>query len=172
MSDESPSSTPVLRSIWDELEIWSKGFAPWQRLLLAAAVRSGVIPQGTLEQAYSLFLSEYVLAKVPEPYPSIPDSVTGRVLNSSGRARLRRIHSPSGINRLPFSSELTFSDGMTVIYGGNGVGKSGFARILSNACFNRQQHPIYSDIFDDAASPTPSACIEVEDETGAAVTPI
>jgi energy-coupling factor transporter ATP-binding protein EcfA2 len=169
MNDEFSSSAPVLRSIWDELELWSKDFTPWQRLLLAAAVRSGVIPQGTLDQAYSLFLSEYGLANVPEPYPSIPGSVTGRVTNSSGKTRLRRIHSPSGINRLPFSSELEFSDGMTIIYGGNGVGKSGFARILSNACFSRQQHPIYSDIFDDSASGTPSACIEVEDETGTVV---
>jgi AAA domain-containing protein len=170
MSIDPPSSAPVLRSIWEELEIWSTGFAPWQRLLLAAAVRSGVIPQSTLEQAYSLFLAEYDLAKAPEPYPDIPGSVTGRIAETSGRVRLRRIHSPSGVNRLPLSSELTFSDGMTVIYGGNGVGKSGFARILSNACFSRQQHPIYPDIFDDSANySTPSACIEVEDENGAAI---
>jgi len=117
-----------------------------------------------VEQAYSLLLAEYGLAKIPEPYPNIPGSVTGRVVETSGKTRLRRIHSPSGINRLPLSSELTFSDGMTIIYGGNGVGKSGFARILSNACFSRQQHPIYADIFDDSASPTPSACIEIEDE--------
>ena len=62
MSAESPTSTPV-RSIWEELETWSKGFAPWQRLLLAVAVRSGKIPQSTLEQAYALFLAEYDLAK-------------------------------------------------------------------------------------------------------------
>jgi hypothetical protein len=171
MSNMSPADSPVLRSIWEELEIWSKGFAPWRRLLLSAAVRSGVIPQSTLEQSYSLFLAEYGMAKAPEPYPDIPNSVTGRIVKTSGRARLRRVHSPSGINRLPLSSELTFSDEMTVIYGGNGVGKSGFARILSNACFSRQQHPIYPDIFDDSANySTPSACIEVEDENGAAVT--
>jgi hypothetical protein len=151
MSSESPAIlTP---SIWNELEVWSKDFAPWQRLLLAAAIRFGTIPDTVLQQAYSLFLAEHGLGKVPDPYPNIPNSVTGRASESSGRTRLRRIHSPSGINRLPLSAELTFSDGMTVIYGGNGVGKSGFARILSNACFSRHQHPIYPDVFDDDASP-------------------
>jgi hypothetical protein len=170
MSGESPANAPIPRSIWEELETWSKGFAPWQRLLLAAAVRSGTIPQSTLEQVYSLFLAKYDLAKIPEPYPDIPASVTGRVVNTSGKARLRRIHSPSGINRLPLSSELTFANGMTVIYGANGVGKSGFVRILSNACFSRQQHSIYPDIFDDAAPLTPSASIEVEDDKGVTIT--
>jgi hypothetical protein len=48
--------------------------------------------------------------------------------------------------------------------------KSGFARILSNACFSRQQHPIYSDIFADHAPTSPSANIVVENENGASVT--
>jgi hypothetical protein len=158
------------RSIWEELEIWSKDFAPWQRLLLAAAVRSGAISASTLEQAYSLFLAHHELGKQPEPYPDIPASVTGRAAGASSKARLRRVHSPSGINRLPHSSQLTFSDGLTVIYGGNAVGKSAFARILSNACFSRQQHPIYPDIFDDAAPSTSSACIEIQDTKGVLTT--
>lgn len=170
MSAEFQASMPTARSIWEELETWSKRFAPWQRLLLAAAVRLGTIPRSTLEQAYSLFLAEHELGDSPEPYPEVPESVTGRAVETSGRARLRRIHSPSGINRLPPSSELTFSDGITIIYGGNAVGKSGFARVLSNACFSRQQHPIYPDVFDDSAPSSPSVKIEVEDEGGVCTT--
>ena len=170
MSFESTPSIGAPRSIWEELEAWSNHFAPWQRLLLAVAIRSRTIPQAVLDQSYSLFLTEYDLAKSPEPYPEIPSSVTGRVVETSGRARLRRIHSPAGINRLPLSSELSFSDGMTVVYGGNGVGKSAYARILSNACFSRHQHRIYPDIFDDSAPLAPSASIEIEEEGGLSVT--
>lgn len=154
------------RSIWEELEIWSKGFASWQRLLLSGAVRHGTIPKSILDQAYTLFLADRGLAKLPDPMPDIPASVTGRQKNNSSRARMRRIHSPSGINQLPGSSELTFADGLTVVYGGNGVGKSGFARILSNACFSRQQHPIYPDVFDPNAPQVPSATIELADDAG------
>lgn len=31
-------------SIWQELERWSHGFADWQKLLLASAVRNGPFP--------------------------------------------------------------------------------------------------------------------------------
>ena len=114
---------PPPRSIWEELEAWSKDFAPWQRLLLAAAVRFGKIPSPTIEEAYALFLAQYALAPEPSSSPEIPESVTGRALRTGGRGRLRRIHSPSGINQLPYASEITFTDGMTVIYGGNAVGR-------------------------------------------------
>lgn len=161
--ETSPAPPP---SIWEELETWSKGFAPWQRLLLASAIRSGVISETTMQQAYALFLTEYALAELPEPMPDIPKSVTGRQRDALGGARLHRVHSPSGVNRLPSAAELTFSNGLTIVYGGNGVGKSGFVRLLSNACFSRQQHPIYPDVFDENAPMTPSASIELVDDKG------
>lgn len=53
-----------------------------------------------------------------------------------------------------------------MIYGANGVGKSGFARIMSNACFSRQQHPIYPDVFDDNAPSLPTAMIDLIADDG------
>jgi hypothetical protein len=160
------STIPAQPSIWDELETWSKSFAPWQRLLLSGAIRHGTIPQAVLDQAYALFLVDHGLAKSPDLMPDVPTSVTGREKDTTSRARLLRVHSPSGINQLPHSAALTFAEGLTVIYGGNGVGKSGFARILSNACFSRQQHPIYPDVFDENAPQSPSATIEITDAAG------
>ena len=111
------------------------------------------------------------MGEMPKPEIEIPDSITGKESSSVTAAKLRAIHSPSGINRLPLEAQLTFADGLTIVYGGNGVGKSGFARILSNACFSRQQHPIYPDVFDIAAPDVPSATIEVVDEQGK-ITPL
>lgn len=164
--EPEPEKKPAQRSIWEELEAWSMGFSDWQRVLLSGAVRHGTIPQAILDQAYHLLLVEHDLATPPDPMPEIPASVTGREKDSSAKLRLRRLHSPTGINRLPSSAELTFADGLTVIYGGNGVGKSGFARILSNVCFSRQQHPIYPDVFDENAPLSPAATIELVDENG------
>ena len=48
---------------------------------------------------------------------------------------LRRIGDLCAINALPAGGELRFSPTLTVVYGGNGVGKSGYTRILSNVCF-------------------------------------
>jgi len=158
-------------SIWQELERWSRSFAKWQKLLLASAVRNGVIPDAVIAQAYAVFLAEHGLGPMPDPEPEIPSSITGREHAGSARRLLKRVYSPSGVNRLPASSELSFASGLTVIYGGNGVGKSGFARILSNACFSRQRHPIYPDVFDSNAPTTSTAMIDLIDDQEA-VTPL
>lgn len=153
--------TPV--SIWQELEGWSRGFMSWQKLLIASAVRNGTIPDAAIKEAYAVFLAEHALGAMPDPAPEIPSSITGRDHSGSARRLLKRVYAPSGVNRLPTTSELSFASGLTVIYGANGVGKSGFARILSNACFSRKRHPIYPDVFDDTAPAAPTAMIELVD---------
>lgn len=159
----SPAASP---SIWQELERWSGGLADWQKLLIATAVRSGVVPDAVIEQAYRVLLVEHGLAQKPDIAFDIPSSMTGREHAGAARRRLHRIHTPVGVNRLPSTAELTFADGLTVVYGGNGVGKSGFARVLSNACFSRQRHPIYADVFDDAAPDSSTALIDLVDDEG------
>lgn len=169
-ASEPTASVTASPSIWQELERWSSGLADWQKLLIATAVRSGVIPDAVIDQAYRILLVEHGLAPKPDIAFEIPSSMTGRDHAGSVRRRLHRIHTPVGVNRLPSTAELTFADGLTVVYGGNGVGKSGFARVLSNACFSRQRHPIYADVFDDAAPETSTALIDLVDEKGTIAT--
>ena len=51
------------------------------------------------------------------------------------------------------------------MYGGNGVGKSGFTRILSNVCFSRSQHPILPNVYDQGSKDEPAASIMIADGT-------
>ena len=67
------------------------------------------------------------------------------------------------MNALLNSATLTFSPGLTVIYGGNGTGKSGFARLLSNVCFSWAQHRILPNVYEDAGGRVPAADITVID---------
>ncbi|GEN23971.1 hypothetical protein HCU01_19200 [Halomonas cupida] len=58
------------------------------------------------------------------------------------------------VNQIPNDHELTFSEaGMTVIYGGNGAGKSGYARVMKRACRAREQSdPIHPNANNPAAA--------------------
>lgn len=60
----------------------------------------------------------------------------------------------NNVNQIPNNHTLTFSEtGMTVIYGGNGTGKSGYARVMKRACRARDQsEPIHPDAHDPAAA--------------------
>ncbi len=70
----------------------------------------------------------------------------------------------NNVNQIPNNHELTFSEiGITVIYGGNGTGKSGYARVMKRACRARDQsEPIHPNANDPAAaSKEPTAKFEV-----------
>ncbi|WP_421910670.1 AAA family ATPase [Marinobacter sp.] len=58
------------------------------------------------------------------------------------------------VNQIPNGHTLTFSEeGMTVIYGGNGSGKSGYARVIKRACRARDQsEPIHPNANDPKAA--------------------
>lgn len=69
------------------------------------------------------------------------------------------------VNQIPNDHALTFSEtGITVIYGGNGSGKSGYARVMKRACRARDQsetiHPNAND--PTAAKKVPTAKFDVK----------
>jgi energy-coupling factor transporter ATP-binding protein EcfA2 len=60
-------------------------------------------------------------------------------------------------------AHVTFGPQLTVIYGHNGAGKSGLARILSCACFSRSSPRIIRNIYDDNAPDAPATAQFVVD---------
>lgn len=68
--------------------------------------------------------------------------------------RLRAVRDVSNVNALVDDQTLTFAPtGLTVVYGGNGSGKSGYARLLKRSVRARHRDKILPDIFDAATGP-------------------
>lgn len=155
------------KTIWQELDAWAASCKPWHRYILTNAIRSGRLTEAQIDSAYAAFLHESELgpeANIPKERRS---AVTGRPSESTPpQLRLTKIDQLKAVNALLDSAVLTFSPNLTIIYGGNGVGKSGFARILSCACFSRSQQPILSNIYDENAQPALGAELTVADGDG------
>ncbi len=153
-------------TIWSQLDSWARGFRPWQRFVLANAVRNGRLTDKQVEQAYRVFLEDHGLAEASDPPIEVPAAISGRPGEAAPMPIwLRRIGDLRAINALPAGGELTFSPALTVVYGGNGVGKSGYTRILSNVCFSRTQHPILPNVYEEDAPGQPAATIVTADGT-------
>ena len=153
-------------TIWSQLDGWAQGFRPWQRFVLANAVRIGRLTDEQVERAYQVFLEDYGLSGASDPPIEVPAAISGRPAEAAPMPIwLRRIGDLCAINALPAGGELTFSPTLTVIYGGNGVGKSGYTRILSNVCFSRAQHPILPNVYEEDAQGEPAATIVMADGT-------
>lgn len=129
---------------YEDVLDWAKSRPWWQQKALARIAAGEALGQQDYEEiARSLF-------KEPEPSPSggwlaelVPAQATKdepvRVLGVSGL---------SNVNRLATGQELTFElDGITVVFGNNGSGKSGYARVIRSMVRTRHRAKILSDVF-------------------------
>jgi hypothetical protein len=146
---------PKTPTIWQELNAWAQKLKPWQRQILALAVQHGRLSAEQIEAVYALFREEHDLLEKSSPV-SISLDVSGRPGGALiKKLRLDRVDELEGINALPAGAALTFSPSLTIIYGRNGAGKSGFARVFANACFSRHKPRILCNIYE--ATPQPEA---------------
>lgn len=59
---------------------------------------------------------------------------------------LEKVGNVQNVNALVPGQALAFNDKLTIIFGANGSGKSGYARILSTTCFTRGERSVLPDI--------------------------
>jgi AAA domain len=153
-------------ALLDEILNWSKSLPAWQ----SDAIRRLFQTEASLtdidfQQLYSLLKANANLTAsdmlVPVPLadthlPSNPSPSDSLILTS-----LRDLEN---VNRIALNQNLKFAaSGMTVIYGGNGTGKSGYARVLKSACRARGKHELVLPNANEAPAQNriPTAVFEV-----------
>ncbi len=68
--------------------------------------------------------------------------------------RIEGITDVHGLNAVKLGANLPFSEGqLTVFYGQNGSGKSGFARLLKQACGSKSKDDIHPNVFEEITAP-------------------
>jgi ABC-type dipeptide/oligopeptide/nickel transport system ATPase subunit len=77
------------------------------------------------------------------------------------KCRLERIFNMENVNALPVGQEIHFGKELTLIYGDNGVGKTGYVRPLGSAGFARGRREVLPNAAREKASVLPQADIEV-----------
>lgn len=135
---------------------WTESLPMWQR----DACRRLFEKETGLEEVdhselYSILKIENGIEvdEAPEPVPLTNDHVPAEVALGD-TVTLVALRDLENVNQIPNDYTLTFSEaGMTVIYGGNGTGKSGYARVMKRACRARDQsEPIHPNANDPAAA--------------------
>lgn len=167
------TTSPVREGIvLEKILAWSdeKRRALWQRNALRKILQENEIEDTDIEELVLCLKDEKLerpstIATQPlsqADLPAIPD-----VLDS---VKINKLSNILHVNNLAPNQELTFSDeGITVIYGDNGSGKSGYTRILKNACLARHRGEILTNILaPDSEGKTPVANIHYSTDAGVA----
>ena len=142
-----------MQSLATELVEWAKARPGWQRQLLSR------IAQGeTLTAAdYRKIAAELARGDDDSEASFTLDDTFG-IRHDGSAVCLLEMTTGRGVNALVPGQSLSFaSEGLTVVYGDNGSGKSGYARLLKHVAGARVQEPVLSDIFSDDASTQPQA---------------
>ncbi len=77
-----------------------------------------------------------------------------------GPVNIKSVHHHKGVNALAENQKLEFAPTLTVVYGDNGAGKSGYTRILKQACKARGTEVILGNVFDPSKISKPKVSIE------------
>lgn len=148
------------KSVFDSILEWSAARPLWQRDALRRIVAQGKLTTEDKAVLVQLCLKGQGVdgidvEAVPLAIEHIPPAATAGAAIS-----LRSIGSVTGVNRLAPGQTLPFApSGITVIYGDNGVGKSGYARILKRACRARFVGELLANAFDPTAGGGAAATI-------------
>lgn len=142
-------SSSALEKIID----WASTLSPWQ----TEAVRRLLLkPFLTPDDENSIFMmlkaecGLIIKQDVSVKKPLMKSEFSG-ASSTAPQITLKEMTNLKGVNAIPGDSRLKFAPkGITIVYGDNGAGKSGFARALKKACKARDiSEPILSNVFDE-----------------------
>jgi hypothetical protein len=134
------TDVPVLR----EILAWSRKLPPWQSDAVRRIFTQGQLSAEDESELFAMFLGAHGVHD-GEKRPPEPSPFSELVRDQDGPARqviLKEIHSVSGVNALISEQSIKFAlDGLTIVYGENGSGKTGYVRIFKHAFSARDKGP-------------------------------
>lgn len=152
-------------TIIKEIHTWSKGLPTWQQDAIARIYANRALAASDIDDLYALAKTA---AGIEDPQKRAPialdDAQIAPPSDPTRLVQLLAIKELSNVNALASGGSLPIAEsGLTVIYGENGAGKSGYSRVLKHACRARdQREAILPDAkIDSAKAGKPSAKFEV-----------
>lgn len=151
-------------TVIEQILEWSYERPPWQRDALRRLVRNGVLSDADIDSLTTICKSAYGLAEQAEISPLMQDDVPVKTAGAAP-ASLVSIFHHRGVNALAEEQTLSFGPQLTVVYGDNGAGKTGYTRILKSACRARGREGILGNVV--SAGAPPSVGVSIKYQVGA-----
>jgi energy-coupling factor transporter ATP-binding protein EcfA2 len=143
-------------NLLQDILTWSQGLPAWQSDAIARLLQHRTLKESDKEDLYALLKSSHGIAD-PRDRVAMPLTVAHvpAALPPETQTTLLAIKNLHHVNALAEKHRLQFGNtGLTVIYGENGSGKSGYSRVLKRACRARDRsEPIHPNANVPTAGP-------------------
>lgn len=145
-------------TVLQEILEWSQDRPLWQRDALRRLVLQNELTEEDILALAEICKSAHGLAEQQETLSlakeHVPDKAVGAPVS------LVSIFHHRGVNALAEDQTLKFGSGLTVVYGDNAAGKTGYIRILKSACRARGQENILGNVVSGTTPLTPVVAIK------------
>ena len=139
------------------LSLWFHDRPRWIREALDLLLANGILTAYN-DSTFANSCRTVGEAKKPEPLPA--GAFAAKAAGQS--LRLTSLSEPKGIEALNPRAPLVFgSEPITIVYGQNGAGKSGYIRILNNACGSKNRRQLLGHVFQGAVAQSCKIAYEV-----------
>lgn len=135
-----PTPTPITpASSYASILAWSVTWPDWQRDALRRIVGAGPLGADALTELSVICRAKHGLTPATGSAPTavpLAAAHTPGAADGGAKVSLSKLSRLQNVGRLPNDQEIVFGSdpGLTVIYGENGAGKSGYARVIKKAC--------------------------------------
>lgn len=143
-----------LMALLDDILTWSNDLPDWQR----DALRRIFAANGQLTAKGLAEIRAMVEGATGAPKPTPLTKSHIPTMGSGTSTVLLGLSHLNNVNGFPNGRQLDMADkGITAIFGENGAGKSGFARVMKRACRARHSTPVLANAFTKGTPATPEA---------------
>lgn len=132
-------------NVLEEIVEWSQDRPYWQRDALRRLVLNGELSEEDIRELREICKSAHGLAEQQESVPLAKNHVPEKRAGSAP-VTLDSIFHHRGVNALAEDQTLKFGPHLTVVYGDNAAGKTGYIRIFKSACHARGPEKILGNV--------------------------
>lgn len=150
--------------IFQEILKWSADLQPWQNEAIRRMLQKGVLSPSDKEELFSLAQVCYGLVPPGDKIDFMLKAEDFPSPTCAGeKIKLHSVGKLVSVNMLKPDEHISVGSQLTVVYGENGSGKSGYARVMKKAFRARAVEPILPNVYDSAATGPAKAMFEIEE---------
>lgn len=139
-----------LETLETEVKKFADGLPYWAKFLAEKILSGNAISDDNIDTSYS-YLLEHLKLKDETEKPEISiDYNTENSGNYKNDLLLTKLENVEGVNALTENQTIEFSPNLTIVYGANGSGKSGYVRLLKNVFYSKAPENILPNVHIDS----------------------
>jgi hypothetical protein len=150
MTVESAGSETAIGGVYRDLVEWGGSLPLWQNELLRRIAKGPELTDSDVAELAEAAVKESEAQELPFPRLSAADFPATAQVDDG--IRLLSVGSLKNVNALRADQTLVFGDQLTVVYGHNASGKSGYARVLKKVFRARVVDEILPNLRDDPSA--------------------